>query len=61
MASDLFELKGIPYIIVVDYFSRYIEIMKLNTTISASIITALKAIFSRHGIPDVLVTDNGPQ
>ena len=61
LASDLFELKGTPYIIVVDYFSRYIEIMKLTTTTSASIISALKAIFSRHGIPDILITDNGPQ
>ena len=61
LASDLFEFKGKTYIIVVDYFSRYIEILKLSTTSSASIITALKTIFSRQGIPDVLVTDNGPQ
>ena len=44
-----------------DYFSRYIEILQLSTTTSASIITALKTLFSRHGIPDVLVTDNEPQ
>ena len=61
IASDLFEFKGKTYIIVVDYFSRYIEILKLSTTSSASIITALKSIFSRQGIPDVLVIDNGPQ
>ena len=61
VASDLFELKGTPYIVVVDYFSRYIEILKLTTTTSASIISALKAIFSRHGIPDSVTTDNGPQ
>ena len=61
IASDLFEFKGKTYIIVVDYFSRYIEILKLSTTSSASIITALKTMFSRQGIPDVLVTDNGPQ
>ena len=61
IASDLFEFKGKTYIIVVDYFSRYIEILQLSTTTSASIITALKILFLRHGIPDVLVTDNGPQ
>ena len=61
VASDLFELKGTPYIIVVDYFSRYVEVLKLTTTTSASIITALKTTFSRHSIPDTLVTDNGPQ
>jgi len=61
LASDLFELKGTPYIIVVDYFSRYIKILKLTTTTSTSVTLALKTIFSRHGIPDTLVTDNGPQ
>ena len=49
------------YILVVDYFSRYVEILKLSTTTSASIIVALKTIFSRHGIPETLVTDHGPQ
>ena len=44
IASDLFELKGTPYI-VVDYFSRYIEILKLTTTTSSSIIVAMKAYF----------------
>ena len=53
--------KGTPYIIVVDYFSRYIEILKLTTITSASIIYALKAIFARHGVPDTLISDNDPQ
>ena len=61
IVSDLFEFEGKIYIIVVNYFSRYIEILQLSTTTSASIITAQKTLFSRHGIPDVLVTDNGPQ
>ena len=30
-------------------------------TTTASIVSALKSIFSRHGIPQVLVSDNGPQ
>ena len=44
-----------------DYFSRYIETQKLSSTTSSSIIIALKSIFACHGIPDVVVTDNGPQ
>ena len=61
VASDLFELKGISYLLVVDYYSQYIEVQKLTSTTSSAIITALKAVFSRHGIPSVLVSDNGPQ
>ena len=44
-----------------DYFSRFIETQKINSTTSSSIIGALKLIFARHGIPDPVVTDNGPQ
>ena len=60
VASDLFELHGKTYLLVVDY-SRYLEVQILTTTASASVIRALKVIFSRHGIPAVLMSDNGPQ
>ena len=50
VASDLFELKGTPYIVIVDYFSCYIEILKLTTTTSSSIIVGMKSIFCRYGI-----------
>ena len=33
----------------------------LTTTTSATVIHTLKAIFSRHGIPAVLMSDNDPQ
>lgn len=61
VATDLFELNGTTYLLVVDYYSRYIEVQKLKSTTSASIITALKAVFSHHGIPAAVVSDNGPQ
>ena len=44
-----------------DYFSRYPEIKKLTNTNSNNIIMALKEIFSRFGIPETVVSDNGPQ
>uniref|UniRef100_A0A8C7WX74 Integrase catalytic domain-containing protein n=1 Tax=Oryzias sinensis TaxID=183150 RepID=A0A8C7WX74_9TELE len=49
------------YILVVDYFSRYIEVAKLNVTSAATVIAAMKETFSRHGIPETVVSDNGPQ
>ena len=61
MGTDLFELQGTKYLLVVDYISRYPEVTKLSSTTSRSIITALKCIFSRHGIPSILMSDNGPQ
>ncbi|XP_062590681.1 uncharacterized protein K02A2.6-like [Saccostrea cucullata] len=61
LGTDLFHLKNDNYLLVVDYFSRYVEIAKLKSTTSQSIVNHLKSIFTRHGIPDILVSDNGPQ
>ena len=47
--------------LVIDYFSRYIEIAKLSNTSSDAVITQLKSMFARHGIPQYVVSDNGPQ
>ena len=37
------------------------EIQKLTSTTSAGVISALKGIFSCHGIPVEFMSDNGPQ
>ena len=47
VASDLFELKEEHYLLVVDYFSRYPEVIKLSSTTSSNIIALLKTIFAR--------------
>jgi hypothetical protein len=61
LGSDLFEFKGEQYCLVVDYYSKFPEIVKLGKhSTSQAVITALKSIFSRHGIPRILVSDNGP-
>ena len=61
VASDLFELKGKHYILIVDYYSRFPEIRRLGQIGARAVIMACKKIFSVHGIPELLVSDNGPQ
>ena len=62
IATDLFELDNLNYLIVVDYFSRFVEVAALKkTTQSHEVIRALKGIFARHGIPEQVRSDNGPQ
>ena len=61
LAIDLFVYNNVNYAILVDYFSDFGEVAKLNDTTSSSVIEFCKQQFSRHGIPDILVSDNGPQ
>ena len=59
--TDLFELKGHTYLLVVDYYSRYIEVAHLNRMTADEVILHTKSIFARHGIPEEVVSNNGPQ
>ena len=43
---------------MVDYYSRFIEVKLLENTSSS---TVVHHILARHGIPTVIVNDNGPQ
>ena len=61
VAADLFQFNGSTYLLVVDYFSRYPQVIKLNSTTSKTVISTLKCIFSHHGVPSVPMSDNGPQ
>ena len=61
IAADLFEYQGNGYLLCVDYYSKWIEVDKLDDLTSKNTISYLKSQFSRHGIPDHLITDNGSQ
>ena len=58
---DLFSLNNRDYLITVDYYSNFWEVDNLSSTESISVIRKLKAHFARYGIPDVVMSDNGPQ
>lgn len=60
LGSDLFEYKGSQYLVLVDYYSRYPEVAKLESATSSCVIAHIKSIFGRHGIPFVVRSDNGP-
>ncbi|KAJ8372789.1 hypothetical protein AAFF_G00277320 [Aldrovandia affinis] len=48
-------------LVVVDYYSRYYEYDILTSTTTEKVIDSLESIFSRHGLPVTLKSDNGPQ
>ncbi|XP_048584862.1 uncharacterized protein K02A2.6-like [Nematostella vectensis] len=61
VAADLCSLDGRVLLVVSDYYSNYIEVARISAVTSRAVIKELKAIFARFGIPECLVTDNGPQ
>ena len=61
VAADMFQFKGSKYLLCVDFYSKYPEIVRMPSTTSLQTITAFKSVFARHGIPNELFTDNGPQ
>lgn len=58
---DLFDLDGREYMVMVDYFTSFIEVDQLKGTTADDVITKLRVQFARYGIPTELVSDNGPQ
>jgi hypothetical protein len=61
IGADLCDFRGRTLLVVVDYFSGYIEVERLQSTTTTAVSKALKALFARYGVPQVLMTDNGPQ
>ena len=63
LAIDLLEplTTGESILVVVDYYSCYYEIDIMTSTVSFKVISSLEEIFARHGLPESLTSDNGPQ
>jgi len=61
VAQDLFTFAGKAYLITVDYYSDFWELDAVSDTSSETIIECTKVHFARYGIPEKVVTDNGPQ
>jgi hypothetical protein len=58
---DIFTLEGQDYLITDDLYSDFWEVDILPDMTSATIIQLSKVHFSRFGVPDVVVSDNGGQ
>ena len=52
---------GHSILVTVDYYSRYYEYAILKSTTAEKVIDCLDEMFSRHGLPETLKSDNGPQ
>ena len=60
LGSDLFYFHRIDFLVVVDYFSKYLIVRKIPNSTSSAVIKELGMIFSEFGNPLVFRSDNGP-
>ncbi|XP_054864601.1 uncharacterized protein K02A2.6-like [Amphiprion ocellaris] len=60
VGTDIFHLDGKNYLLVIDYLSNYPEMALLSNMSATCVIMHMKSIFARHGIPQIVVSDNGP-
>ena len=57
-----FRQKGKDYFLVlIDSHSKWIDVKHMTSTTTERIIDELRLIFAEHGLPEQLVSDNGPQ
>ncbi|UYV68635.1 K02A2.6-like, partial [Cordylochernes scorpioides] len=61
ISLDIFEIFKQNYLIIVDHYSDFFEVECLENTTSEYIIECCKRQFSRYGIPQIIVSDNGRQ
>ena len=52
---------GQNFFIFVDSYSKWLEVIPMNSTTSEKTIEVLQMLFASHGLPETLVSDNGPQ
>ena len=60
VTTDLFMFQDKTYILIIDLFSHFPVVRQLHGESTKLVLDALKDIFSNFGIPEVILSDNGP-
>lgn len=57
---DHFECEKSFYLVVIDSHSKWIEVVRTKSMTAAKTIEILRNLFSSYGLPETIVSDNGP-
>ncbi len=49
------------YLVVIDAHSKWLEVVPMGVCTATYTVQALRTIFARFGVPESIVSDNGPQ
>lgn len=60
LACDIFDFNGCSFLVVIDYYSKWIEFKKLKNKSTSEVVKVWLEVFSRFGVPRVIIADNVP-
>lgn len=61
IAIDFFSAKECAtFLVVIDYYSRFLQVVEMKSTTATKTVDALEAIFLDHTYPECIRSDNGP-
>ncbi|UYV64585.1 K02A2.6-like [Cordylochernes scorpioides] len=61
IGMDLFKFENKWYLVVIDYYSRFPEMIQLDRLTANVVVRSCTSIFARHGIQETVVSDNETQ
>ena len=53
--------QGSMFLVLVDSYSKWLEVFPMETTTTAKTLDILRSVLARSGLPEKIVSDNGPQ
>lgn len=51
---------GHYFLVMVDAFSKWVEVHPVRSPSTDATISVFRTVFAQHGLPDIIVSDNGP-
>ena len=60
LGTDLFYWNKIDFLVIGDYFTKFIIVRRLPNSLTHSVIKELGMVFTKFGRPFMLRSDNGP-
>ena len=60
VGADVLKSQSKDYLLVVNYDSKYPEVVEIEDKTATTVVTKMKEVFTRHGIPEELMSDNMP-
>ena len=61
LGTDIFEFKGLKYLMIVDYYSRFLVIRLLSDMSTETICNHFTSVLAEYGLPSITIADFGTQ